>query len=149
MTTRAHELDYLAGVIHDDILQSLGLCVLEAELCLRFAHKGQRTEADAELDGMLDALQTAIAQSRRALVEVTGVGRWAAATRGTGDGEPNRIIKALDACMGQAERCRDYFRGGDDAAAFDAISRLLDQLDELGTAFRTLMGTLRRARLSA
>ena len=152
------ELDRLAGLIHDDILQSLGVCVLEAELSRRFARKGQRAEAVAELDGALAALQSAIEQSRGALVELRRVAHWldvsmtepsaertSAGT--TGRVQPDRLVHALGGCLAQAERCRDYYRRDDDGA-FEAVGGLLDQLDEVATAFRQVMSDLRQARLA-
>lgn len=151
------ELDRLAGFIHNEILQSLGVCVLEAELSRRFARKGQLTEAVAELDGALAALQSAIEQSRVALVELRQVARWLdvatpepAATLASRDSighvKPDNLIRALGGCLAQAERCRDFYRRNDDDGAFEAVGGLLDQLDEVAAAFRQLMSDLRRAR---
>ena len=151
------ELDRLAEFIHNEILQSLGVCVLEAELSRRFARKGQLTEAVAELDGALAAVQSAMEQSRGALVELRRVTRWldvaapepSAASPSSGAVErvqPDHLVRALGGCLAQAERCRDYYRRDDDDGAFEAVGGLLDPLDAVATAFRQLMSDLRRAR---
>ena len=149
------ELDRLAGFIHDDILQSLGVCVLEAELSRRFASRGQRAEAVAELDGGLAALQAAIEQSRGALVELRQVAPWLTTVTPEPHStlpssiaaewvQPDLLVRALDGCLAQAELCRDFYRRNDDDAAFEALGDLLDRLDEVATAFRRLMSELRR-----
>ena len=149
------ELDRLAGFIHNEILQSLGVCVLEAELSQRFARKGQHAEAVAETDGALSALQAALEQSRGALVELRRVARWLDVaeadagrplTAATERVEPDQLVRALGGCLAQAERCREHYRRDDDDGAFDAVGDLLDQLDHVAAAFRQLMTELRRAR---
>lgn len=152
------ELDRLAGFIHNEILQSLGVCVLEAELSRRFARKGQLTEAVAELDGALAALQSAIEQSRGALIELRRVTRWLGVADdaappadrspagATGRVQPDHLLRALGGCLAQAERCRDYYRQGNDDGAFEAVGGLLDRLDDVAAVFRQLMSDLRRAR---
>ena len=145
------ELDRLAGYIHNEILQSLGVCVLEAELSQRFARKGQLAEAVAELDGALAALQAAIEQSRGALVELGRVASWLQVAPSASPGaaeraRPDHLVRVLGECLAQAERCRELYRRDDQDGAFEAIGDLLDHLDAVATAFRQLMGELRRAR---
>lgn len=170
--TAQPELDRLAGLIHDGILQSLGVCVLEMELSRRFAGTGQRAEAAAEMDGALAALQEAIEQSRGALVGLRGVARWLEAVKAapvaipvlasrpsatsrpslrgvaghpTPDIVPDELVRVLGGCLSHAELCRAFHRVGNDDVAFDAIGDLLDRLDDVAGAFRQLMSALRRA----
>jgi hypothetical protein len=57
----------VAGVIHDDVLQSLGVAVLGVDLCRRF-HQQMRYElALEEITGIGEALKLALASSARLL----------------------------------------------------------------------------------
>jgi signal transduction histidine kinase len=54
----------LAHRIHDDVLQSLALCSLQGELARRLWDAGQPEQALAELGGMGEALEAAVAVLR-------------------------------------------------------------------------------------
>ena len=54
----------LARRIHDDVLQSLALCSLHGELARRLWDAGQPEQALAELGGMGEALEAAVAALR-------------------------------------------------------------------------------------
>jgi Histidine kinase len=54
----------LAQRIHDDVLQSLALCSLQGELARRLWAAGQPEQALAELGGMGEALEAAVAALR-------------------------------------------------------------------------------------
>jgi hypothetical protein len=54
----------LARRIHDDVLQSLALCSLQGELARRLWDAGQPEQALAELGGMGEALESAVAALR-------------------------------------------------------------------------------------
>lgn len=49
----------LAYTIHDDVLQSMALCMLQATLCRRLWESGQVPEALAELDAISGELDSA------------------------------------------------------------------------------------------
>ena len=57
----------LAARIHDDVLQSLALCSLQAELSRRLWETGQPEQALAELGGIGDGLDAAVAALREVI----------------------------------------------------------------------------------
>ncbi len=59
-TPSAQLCSRLADVIHEQVLQSLGLCLLQAELCRRMWNSGQEQHALAELDGVSRELESAV-----------------------------------------------------------------------------------------
>jgi hypothetical protein len=52
--------DHLARVIHDRVLQSLALAMLQADLCRRGIEAGDREMALTELSGITPELQAAV-----------------------------------------------------------------------------------------
>lgn len=54
------ELDRIAALLHDDVLQTFGSCVLKAQLCERLVQKGQYALVEKELGLLLDRLNSAI-----------------------------------------------------------------------------------------
>jgi histidine kinase len=52
--------DHLQHVIHDEVLQSLGISMLQAELCRRLWENGQPTEAFDELKGVVREIEAAV-----------------------------------------------------------------------------------------
>ena len=52
--------EHLAGLIHDQVLQSLGLALLQAELCRRLWENGQGEDAASELAGVVQELESAV-----------------------------------------------------------------------------------------
>ncbi|SRR5581483_731942 len=57
----------LAARIHDDVLQSLALCSLQAELCHRLWEAGQPDQALTELSGIGDGLEAAVTALREVM----------------------------------------------------------------------------------
>jgi len=62
--------DHLAGVIHDEVLQSLGLALLQAELCRRLWENGQGEDAAAELGGVVQELESAVDALRGVMADL-------------------------------------------------------------------------------
>jgi hypothetical protein len=62
--------DHLAGVIHDEVLQSLGLALLQAELCRRLWENGQGEDGAAELSGVVQELETAVDALRGVMADL-------------------------------------------------------------------------------
>ncbi|HLH25596.1 MAG TPA: histidine kinase [Chloroflexota bacterium] len=52
--------DHLAKLIHDSVLQSLALAMLQADLCRRGIEAGDRELALSELSGIVPQLQAAV-----------------------------------------------------------------------------------------
>jgi signal transduction histidine kinase len=57
----------LAARIHDDVLQSLALCSLQAELSRRLWEAGQPDQALTELTGIGDGLEAAVTALREVM----------------------------------------------------------------------------------
>lgn len=64
----------LARRIHDDVLQSLALCSLQGELARRLWDAGQPEQALAELGGMGEALEAAVAVLREVTTTLIAAG---------------------------------------------------------------------------
>jgi hypothetical protein len=64
----------LAVRIHDDVLQSLALCSLQGELARRLWDAGQPEQALAELGGMSEALDAAVAALREVTATLLAAG---------------------------------------------------------------------------
>jgi Histidine kinase len=62
--------DHLAGVIHDQVLQSLGLALLQTELCRRLWENGQGEDAGAELSGVVQELEAAVDALRGVMADL-------------------------------------------------------------------------------
>ena len=62
--------DHLAGVIHDEVLQSLGLALLQTELCRRLWENGQGEDAASELSGVVQELESAVDALRGVMAEL-------------------------------------------------------------------------------
>ena len=58
---------FLAARIHDDVLQSLALCSLQAELSRRLWETGQPDQSLTELSGIGDGLEAAVAALREVI----------------------------------------------------------------------------------
>src|SRR4051794_14001813 len=124
----------LARLIHDDVLQSLGVAVLGVDLCRRLHQKMRYEQALAELVGIVDALGLALASSEELLPEldrlmppsspgpvrpslvvledraIIGGSRMMAA--GQPIAGPREIVETLSACLIRARRCRDQYDAG-------------------------------------
>lgn len=62
----------VARIIHDRVLQSLGVAMLQADLCRRLWRAGRDQEAMAELEGALAGLDTALDELRAVMSELRG-----------------------------------------------------------------------------
>ena len=62
--------DHLAGVIHDEVLQSLGLALLQAELCRRLWENGQGEDGATELSGVVQELEAAVDALRGVMADL-------------------------------------------------------------------------------
>jgi hypothetical protein len=155
----------LAGVIHDDVLQSLGVAVLGVDLCHRF-HQQMRYElALEEIAGIGEALKLALASSERLLPVLTqmlpasqpnaarpslvmmdpvpelGQTQTPAAPRPASG--PPEIVEALAACEIQARRCRGQYDAGLGEETMQDLELMLQRLEFASVAFRDVMGQLR------
>jgi hypothetical protein len=155
----------LAGVIHDDVLQSLGVAVLGIDLCRRF-HRQLRYElALEEITGIGEALKLALASSKRLLPALTrmlpasqpntarpglvvmdaapelGQQQTPAAPRRASG--PREIVETLTACEIQARRCRGQYDAGLGEETMQDLELMLQRLEFASVAFRDVMGQLR------
>jgi hypothetical protein len=64
-----------ANLIHDQVLQSLGLCLLQADLCRRLWDTGQPEQALAELQGVNEELDTTVDTLRQLIAELLAAAR--------------------------------------------------------------------------
>ena len=64
--------DHLQQVIHDDVLQSLGISMLQAELCRRLWENGQNLEAFEELKGVVREIESAVETLRHVMRDLHG-----------------------------------------------------------------------------
>jgi hypothetical protein len=159
--------DTLAEVIHDDILQMLGVCLLEAELCRRFWKKGQQEQVVAELNEMVKILEAAAESSHRVLGDARLVAVLAPRRGTTNEDEvtrtrprlsvvgaaaevqplvrPEEILETLDVCTLQVELCRRMYQSGQEQAALVEMASLLQRLETMVEQYRAIMNALRQA----
>lgn len=64
------ELERMAALLHDDVLQTFGVCVLKAQLCERLAQKGRYNLVDKELALLEEALNSAIDSVRELIATI-------------------------------------------------------------------------------
>ena len=62
--------DHLASVIHDEVLQSLGLALLQTELCRRLWENGQGDDGAVELSGVVQELESAVDALRGVMADL-------------------------------------------------------------------------------
>lgn len=161
--------DELAGVIHDDVLQTLGVCLLEGELCRRFWRNGQEDRVVAELTEVMLGMEAALEASRPIVATLDG-----RTTKGEGQrtkletarraparvrplmlvrpGRPRtagfeagEILETLSVSLLQAELCRRLYQGGQERRALVELNTLLDRLERLVEMFRAVMNDLRES----
>lgn len=65
--------DYVSRVIHDQVLQSLAVSSIQAELCRRLWERGRPEEAVAELAGIQTEIEAAADLLRGLLLELREV----------------------------------------------------------------------------
>ena len=164
----------LERMIHDDVLQALGCCVLGAELCKRFWRKGQAEQVVRELDEVLRGLETAVESTRRMAAELDAVGAWlgraarrcaagndvdeagrrrprltavgaSIETAGPKLASANTILQTLGVCLLQAELSRRMYLANQEQPALRELNTMLERLDGVTTTFRGVMQALRRA----
>jgi hypothetical protein len=153
----------LARLIHDDVLQSLGVAVLGVDLCRRLHQKMRYEQALAELEGIGEALDLALASSeqllpeldrlmppstlgpaRPSLVVLEGAAESAMANRLTAG--PREIVETLAACLIQARRCRGQYDAGlgEGEETMRDLELMCQRLEFASAAFRQVMGDLRQ-----
>ncbi|MBI3964344.1 MAG: histidine kinase dimerization/phosphoacceptor domain-containing protein [Chloroflexi bacterium] len=64
----------LARLIHDDVLQSLGVSLLQAELCKRMIESDKPDDAIVELNGVVDGVEAAVSSLRHVMTELRHAG---------------------------------------------------------------------------
>jgi hypothetical protein len=155
----------LAGVIHDDVLQSLGVAVLGVDLCRRFHQQLRYELALEEITGIGEALKLALASSQLLLPVLTRMlpaGRPSTARPGLvvmdaapvpnstqspaaprPASGPQEIVEALTACEIQAQRCRGQYDAGLGEETMQDLELMLQRLEFASGAFREVMGQLR------
>jgi hypothetical protein len=156
----------LATVIHNDVLQSLGVAVLGVDLCRRF-HQQQRYElALEEITGIAEALALALASSERLLPDLDrlvpasrpGLARpslvvmdnvpGASPSRTDSNGRPaagpREIVETLTACATLSRRLRSQYDAGLGEDTMCDLEVILQRLEFASVAFREVMGQLRQ-----
>ena len=66
----AHLNSHLADVIHDEVLQSIGVSILQADLCRRLWADRREAEAGVEMDNLVQALDRAVEALRHVLSDL-------------------------------------------------------------------------------
>ena len=169
----APDFESLARLIHDDVLQTLAVGVLKAELCHRSWGRAKDGQILAELAGVISALEDTAAACHSTIDELrlleawcqqgrtvppvpaararANLAPWARAGRGSADDRPEcavsagQIVHTLSICLLQAELCRHLYQQGEEARALRELSVLLERLENVVEMFRAVMETLRRA----
>jgi len=156
----------IAAMIHNDVLQSLGVAMLGVDLCRRF-HQQQRYElALEEITGIAEALALALASSERLLPDLNSLlpasrpslarpslvvmdnVLGAAPTRTDPNGRPaagpQEIVEALTACATQSRRLHGQYDAGLGEDTMRDLEVILQRLEFASVAFREVMGQLRQ-----
>jgi len=151
----------LATLIHDDILQSLGVAVLGSDLCRRLHQRERYEDALDELTGVVRAMGAARESTERLLPDLrhqipagsSSASRPSLVVMGGGFGQagpalpwagPDEIAQTMAACEQLARRCRHQYDAGLGEDTMEDVQHLLQRLDFLSTAFRELMQQLRQ-----
>ena len=156
----------LAVVIHNDVLQSLGVAVLGVDLCRRFHQQTRYEMALEEITSIGEALSLALASSERllpALNQILPASRPSQARRsltvmdtvpGSGPTRlsendrpaagPQEIVETLAACEAQARRCNGYYDAGLGEDTMQELELMLQRLEFVSVTFREVMGQLRQ-----
>jgi hypothetical protein len=150
----------LATLIHDDVLQSLGVAMLGVDLCRRLHRRARYEDALDELTGVVRAAAAALTASdallpilrrfappqtppaiRPSLVVIVAASSSEGATRpATG---PNEIAETLAACALMARRCRHQYDAGLGEDTMAELELLLQRLEFVAITYRALMNDLR------
>lgn len=149
----------VAGLIHDQLLQSLGVAVLGVDLGRRLHQRMRYEQALAEISGIVDALELALASSEQIIPTLNRLipSRPAAPARPslrvmttkhlgrveTPAAGPDEIITTLSACLVQARRCRHQYDAGLGEETMRDLELLLQRLEFVSAAFRVVMSQLR------
>ncbi|MCC7369212.1 MAG: hypothetical protein IT306_12360 [Chloroflexi bacterium] len=149
----------VAARIHDDILQSLGVAVLGVDLGRRLHERMRYEQALSELEGIVAALELAIASTERLLPELLAIlpASPAPATARPSlrvmaldaDADdiptagPEEIVTTISACLVQARRCRGQYDAGLGEETMRDLELLLQRLEFVSVAFRAVMSQLR------
>jgi hypothetical protein len=153
----------LAALIHDDVLQSLGVAVLGVDLCRRLHQKLRYEHALAELIGIVEALDLALASSAKLLPHlerlmparaqsparpsliVSSPGAMRASFADRPAAGPHEIVETLTGCLVQARRCRGQYDAGLGEETMRDLELMLQRLEFVSVAFRAVMSQLRQA----
>lgn len=150
----------VAALIHDDLLQSLGVAVLGVDLGRRLHSRMRYEQALAEMTGIVEALELALTSSEQIVPVLQRMlpSRTAAATprpslrvmSATQTARVDRpsagadeIITTLSACLVQARRCRHQYDAGLGEETMRDLELLLQRLEFVSAAFREVMSQLR------
>lgn len=150
----------LAGLIHDDVLQSLAVAVLGVDLCRRFHQRMRYEQALEEIVGIGEALALALASSelllpgldallpsvrptspRPSLMVLDAASAPSGEQRTAG---PREIVETLAACHNQARRCRGQYDAGLGEETMRDLELMLQRLEHVSVSFRAVMGQLRQ-----
>ncbi len=164
LTTRRDDLapQALASLIHDDVLQSLGVAMLGVDLCRRLHLRARYEDALDELTGVVRAAAAALVASdellpnlrrfapaetasatRPSLVVIVTAPRQPTTARPTAG--PSEIAQTLAACELMARRCRHQYDAGLGEDTMAELELLLQRLEFVTVAYRALMNDLREA----
>ena len=142
------DFERVGRLIHDEVLQTLGVALLQAELCRRFWGRARDGQIVAELDGVISALDATATASRDAVDELRLVeawcrqgrsatsadhARWARANLASDDDRPepvvsaDEIVQGLGDCLRQAELCRRLCQQGEEARTVGELGVLLER----------------------
>lgn len=147
----------LASLIHDDVLQSLGVATLGVDLCRRLHQRARYEQALAELTGIGEALDMARASTERIVPDLYRL-RPITATRPSlrvlgqtqisfEQPEPSshEIVESLSACALQARRCLRQYDAGLGEDTMRDLELLLQRLEFVTLAFREVLTQIREA----
>jgi hypothetical protein len=152
----------VAGLIHNDVLQSLAVAVLGVDLCRRFHQRMRYEQALDEIVAIGEALSLALASSenllpdldrllptarpasaRPSLMVLDAAANAANAASDRQTAGPREIVDTLAACQIQARRCRGQYDAGLGEETMRDLELMLQRLEFISVAFRAVMGQLR------
>jgi hypothetical protein len=151
------DAETLATLIHDDVLQSLGVAMLGVDLCRRLHRRMRYEDALDELTGVIRATVAALAASETLLPDllqyapaettpaprpslVVIVGAPVAARPAA---SPTEIAQTLAACELMSRRCRHQYDAGLGEDTMEELALLLQRLEFVAVGFRAFMNHLR------
>ncbi|MFN8526750.1 MAG: hypothetical protein U0821_26900 [Chloroflexota bacterium] len=146
----------LSQLIHNELLQMLGVALLEVELCQRLWDRENRQAVLEELDALLKSAET-VDQNARPILALLPQPRPAAAPQkmrhlqvvGSPADEPELttpedLMAAIEISILEVELCRALYAGHQSQEALITLHTVAQRLSQVTTDLRGIMDHLRR-----